>query len=51
MKKKKYEVYDINDEVIDSMNDVYEALSCAECYNAKFVLDTNTNEIIFGSDN
>ena len=46
----KYEIYDYNDEVIDSTNDVYEALGCAEVNEAKFVLDTESNEIIYGSD-
>ena len=45
----KYEIYDINDEVIDKVDDIYEALGCAEANNAKFVLDTETNEVVFGS--
>lgn len=45
----RYEIYDINNEVISAMDDVYEALSCAECYDAKFVYDTKESEVIFGS--
>lgn len=29
--------------------DIYEALSCAECYDAKFILDTEKNDVIWGS--
>ena len=47
----KYEVYDINNEVIDSMNDIYAALSCAECNDAKFIYDTESGEVVFSSDN
>ena len=50
MKMKKYEIYDCNNEVIDKTNDIYEALGCAETYDAKFVFDTETNEIVWGSD-
>ena len=46
---KKYEVYDYNDEVIGEMDDTYEALACAEVMEAKFVLDTETNEVIYGN--
>lgn len=46
---KRYEVYDFNDEVIDSTDDIREALSCAESYKAKFVFDTENNQIVFGS--
>lgn len=48
---KRYEIYDYNDEVIDKVDDIYEALGCAEAYEAKFVLDTESNEIVFGSTN
>ena len=47
----KYEIYDHNDEVIDRTDDVYEALGCAEVNDAKFVLDTESNEVILGSVN
>lgn len=46
---KRYEIYDYNDEVIRKTNDIYEALACAEVMEAKFVLDVETNEIVFGS--
>lgn len=46
---KRYEIYDYNDEVIDKTNDICEALACAEVMKAKFVLDVETNEIVFGS--
>ena len=45
-----YEIYDINNEVIDKVDDIYEALGCAEAYSAKFILDLEKNEIIWGSD-
>lgn len=45
----RYEIYDFNDEVIDKVDDIYEALGCAEAQEAKFVLDTETNEIVFGT--
>ena len=47
---KKYEIYDCNHEVIDKVDDIYEALGCAEAYEAMFILDTNSNDIIWGSD-
>lgn len=46
---KRYEIYDYNDEVIRATNNIYEALACAEVMEAKFVLDVETNEIVFGS--
>ena len=46
---KKYEIYDYNNEVIDKVDDIYEALGCAEANNAKFVLDTESNEVVYGS--
>lgn len=46
----RYEIYDTNNEVIYSVDDICEALSCAEVYEAKFILDIETNEIVFGSD-
>lgn len=45
----RYEIYDFNDEVIDKVDDIYEALGCAEAQEAKFVLDTETNEVVFGT--
>lgn len=51
MKNMRYEVYDYNDEIIDSVEDVYEALGCAEVMEAKFILDTEKNEVIWGSTN
>lgn len=45
----KYEIYGINNEVIDKVDDIYEALGCAEANDAKFVLDTESNEIVYGS--
>lgn len=47
----RYEIYDINDEVIDKVDDIYEALGCAEAFEAKFVLNTETNEVVYGSTN
>jgi hypothetical protein len=44
---KRYEVYDCNEEVIDAVDDIYEALGCAETYEAQFIYDTHTNEIIW----
>lgn len=46
---KKYEIYDYNDEVIDKVDDIYEALGCAEAFEAKFVLDTESNKVVYGS--
>lgn len=46
----KYEVYDCNHEVVDKFNDIYEALSCAECQDAMFIMDVPKNEIIWGHD-
>lgn len=45
----KYEIYDINNEVIDKVDDICEALGCADANDAKFVLDTESNEIVYGS--
>lgn len=42
----KYEIYDCNDEVIDDSNDLLEAQISAQNENAKFILDTENNEII-----
>jgi len=48
---KRFEVYDINDEVIDEYDDLVDAQISAEHDGAKFILDTETNEIVYGSDN
>lgn len=42
----KYEIYDCNDEVIGESNDLLEAQISAQNENAKFILDTENNEII-----
>lgn len=47
---KRYEVYDCNKEVIDAVDDIYEALGCAEAYEAQFIYDTHTHRIIWGKD-
>jgi len=44
----KYEVYDHNDEVIDKNDDLQMAQISAEYDNAKFILDTETNEVVWG---
>jgi len=46
---KRYEVYDHNDEVVDESNDLLDAQIAAEFECAKFVLDTKTNTIVYGS--
>jgi len=46
----RYEVYDINDEVIDTDNDLRDAQDTAEINLAKFILDTETNEVVWGSN-
>lgn len=43
---KRYEVYDTNDEVVDSCDDLIDAQISADYENAKFILDTETNEVI-----
>lgn len=48
--KKRYEIYDINDEVMERADDLRDALDYAENNNAKFVMDIQTNEIVWGSD-
>lgn len=47
---KRYEIYDYNKEVIDAVDDIYEALGCAEAYEAEFVYDTQANKVIWGKD-
>ncbi len=44
----RYEVYDHNDEVIDDLDDLKLAQVSAEYDNAKFILDTETNEVVWG---
>ena len=41
---KRYEIY------VDAVNDIYEALGCAEAYEAQFIYDTHTHEIIWGKE-
>jgi len=47
----RYEVYDHNDEVIDTDDNLEMALIAAEEQTAKFILDTKTNEIVWGKTN
>ena len=44
----RYEVYDQNDEVIDADDNLQMAQISAEHDNAKFIFDTETNEIVWG---
>ena len=44
----RYEVYDQNDEVIDADDNLQMAQISAENDNAKFIFDTETNEIVWG---
>ena len=46
----RYEVYDHNDEVIDTDDRLEMALIAAEEQTAKFILDTETNEVVWGSN-
>ena len=46
---KRYEVYDFNNEVLDATGDLQDAQISAEYDNAKFIMDTKTNEIVWGS--
>lgn len=48
VKMKRHEVYDCNKEVIDEADDIYEALGCAEAYEAQFIYDAHTHRIIWG---
>ena len=43
---KRYQVYDHNDEVIDESDNLLNAQIAAEFEGAKFILDTQTNEIV-----
>lgn len=44
----RYEVYGHNDEVIDADDNLQMAQISAEHDNAKFIFDTETNEIVWG---
>ena len=44
---KRYEVYDMNYEVIDEYDDLVDAQISAEHENANFILDTETNTMIW----
>lgn len=44
----KYEVYDHNDEVVDECDSLIDAQISAEHERAKFILDTDTNKIVWG---
>ena len=44
----RYEVYDCNDEVIDDLDDLKLAQVSAEYDNAKFILDTKSNKVVWG---
>ena len=48
--KKIYEIYDINDEVMGRADDLRDAQDYAENNGAKFIMDVETNEIVWGSD-
>lgn len=43
----RYEVYDHNDEVIDADDNLQMAQISAEHDNAKFIFDTETNEVVW----
>ena len=47
-RKKRYEVYDCNNEVIGEDDSIEGALGCAESHCAQFVYDTETNEVVWG---
>lgn len=47
----RYEVYDYNDEVIDESDNLLNAQIAAEFECAKFILDTQTNEIVSTNSN
>jgi hypothetical protein len=46
---KRYQVYDHNDEVVDESDNLLNAQIAAEFEGAKFILDTQTNEIVASS--
>lgn len=43
----RYEVYDWNDEVTERYDDLEMAQIAAEYDNSKFILDTETNEVVW----
>lgn len=45
----RYEVYDFNDEVLEATDDLQDAQISAEYDNAKFIMDTKTNNIVWKS--
>ncbi len=45
--KDRYEVYDSNDEVIKSYDDLQDAQIAAEYDNAKFILDIQENKVVW----
>ena len=47
--KKIYEIYDINDEVMGRADDLRDAQDYAENNGAKFIMDVETNEIVWDS--
>ena len=47
--KKRYEIYDINDEVMERADDLRDAQDYAENNGAKFIMDVETNEIVWDS--
>ena len=49
-KRGRYEVYDHNDEVIDTDDDLQMAQITAEHYNAKFIYDTEEDKVVWGSN-
>ena len=48
--EKRYEIYDINNEVMECADDLRDAQDYAENNGAKFIMDVETNEIVWGSD-
>ncbi len=49
-KSGRYEVYDHNDEVIDTNDDLQMAQISAEHHNAHFGYDTEENKVVWGSN-
>lgn len=47
-KRGRYEVYDHNDEVIATDDDLQMAQITAEHYNAKFIYDTEEDKVVWG---
>ena len=48
-KRGRYEVYDHNDEVIDTDDDLQMAQITAEHYNAKFIYDVDKGKVVWDS--